>query len=83
MLAGAALPCRFSIGRRAAGRRACPSARCSDRLSVVVVIYHNAQRAARACKSSIEMSPASPIEMSLEQAAVETFGMWCDDGGFG
>src|SRR5271157_2571066 len=33
-----------------------------------------------ACRSPIEMSPVSPIEMSLRQAVVETFGVTCDDG---
>jgi isoquinoline 1-oxidoreductase subunit beta len=32
------------------------------------------------CRSPIEMSPVSPIEMSLRQAVVETFGVTCDDG---
>ena len=29
------------------------------------------------CRSPIEMSPVSPIEMSLRQAVVETFGVTC------
>ena len=34
----------------------------------------------RNCRSPIEMSLPSPLEMSLGQAVVETFGVACDDG---
>ena len=45
-------------------------------------IYHNGQLPDFniTCKPPIEMSHASPIEMSREQVVVETFGVTCDDG---
>src|ERR687885_53149 len=42
--------------------------------------FHNMPSATLVCKSPIEMSPASPIEASLGQSAIGTFGVAYDDG---
>ena len=44
------------------------------------VSFHKSLHATGTCRSPIEMSPASPIEMSLGHAVVETFGVTSDGG---
>src|SRR5205823_11380858 len=42
--------------------------------------FHKTALASSACRSPIEMSPLSPIEMSPGHAVVETFGVTSDGG---
>ena len=55
-----------------AGDQSCSARRCRQKRHVAA--------APSPCRSPIEMSPASPIEMSLGQAVVATFGVACDGG---